>query len=94
MNNIDKKIDSPVGETKPNGAQELQPVEKSFDERIHDIVGSFFKSENVENAIVIARDPNTGDLAVMYCGHFYDVAKILNEVNRNFKSKIGSELGD
>lgn len=94
MNNADNKNDSPDGETKVDEIKELRPVEKSLDEKINDLTGPFFKSEKIEEAIVIARDPKTGDLAVMFRGHFYDVARILNEVNRNFKSKISEELAD
>ena len=78
-------------ETLPTVEQSL-PVEKSLDEKINDVLGPFLQGEKVTSAVAIARDPKTGDLAIMYCGHFYDAAKMLSEVMARFREKIESDL--
>lgn len=92
MSEKETKTDSLDGK-EPLPTIEQSPVkEKSLDEKINDVLGPFLKSEQVTSAVAIARDPKTGDVAIMYCGHFYDAAKILSEVLGKFREKIDSDL--
>lgn len=92
MNKQETKPNSLDGkETLPTDVQ-LPPKEKSLDEKINDVFGPLLHAEKVDTAIAIARDPKTGDLAIMYRGHFYDAAKLVSEVLRQFKDKVESDL--
>lgn len=92
MSEQEAKTNSLDGKETLPTVEQSQPKEKSLDEKINDVLGPFLKGEQVTTAVAIARDPKTGDLAIMYCGHFYDAAKMLSEVMGKFRERIESEL--
>ena len=92
MNEQETKTDSLDGKETLPKIDQSQIKEKSLDEKINDVLGPLLKSEGVTSAVAIARDPKTGDVAIMYRGHFYDAAKILSEVLGKFREKIESDL--
>jgi hypothetical protein len=67
-------------------------IKKSLDKEINDIVGQFFKDRGIENAIVIAVNPEDNNIALFYTNHFYDATRLLNDVYKQFKDRIEKEL--
>jgi hypothetical protein len=92
MNEKETKTNSLDGKEPLPNIEQSQTTEKSLDEKINDVFGPLLKTEQVVTAVAIARDPKTGDLAIMYRGHFYDAAKLLSDVLGRFREKIESEL--
>lgn len=72
--------------------ENVEKKPESLDEKIHDYMKSFLETNNISEAIVIIKDPNTQNLALSYHGHFYDVARMVATINRKFKQQIEKEL--
>lgn len=87
---MDKKDSKRSEET----AQSTIKAEKSLDKEISDLFGPWLEKNKIAEAICIVQKPDDGKYVIFYRGHFYDVAKLLTQVLRNFKSEIASELSD
>lgn len=81
-------------EKKATAAPAQQSTEsKPLDKKIHDMIGPIFQQLGVENGIVIAQPSDSEEVAIYYRGHFYDVATLVAEIHRKFKTKIVQEIG-
>lgn len=69
-----------------------ESTEQKLDQKLHDLFGPILEKHNINEVIIVARDPNTQNLALYYKGHFYDIAKMVAITYRKFKSQIERDL--
>lgn len=92
-----KKSQSPK-EEKPSVAlaqspTKSKPLDKKISDQLSERIGPMLEELNIEEAILLARVPNSTDVAIYYRGHFYDAAKLLADIHHKFKNKIADEIG-
>lgn len=70
-----------------------KPMDKKISDQLNERIGPIFEELNVKEGIVLARVPNSDDVAIYFRGHFYDVASLVTQIHRKFKDKIADEIG-
>lgn len=87
-----KKNQSPMEKKALVATADTASENKPFDKKIHDLIGPIFEDIGIKNGIVIAQAPDSEEVAIYYKGHFYDIATLVAEIHRKFKSKIVQDV--
>lgn len=92
-----KKNQSPKEEKPPVGlaqnATKSKPMDKKISDQLSERVGPILEELNIDEAVLLARVPNSTDVAIYYRGHFYDAARLIADIHNKFKNKIADEIG-